>query len=72
MDRHHETQTLAYRLWEDEGRPHGRDWDHWFRAEETLSQRLEETVTSAVAEPTARVEATPSRRSTARRGRKMQ
>lgn len=24
----------AYRLWEQEGRPHGRDLEHWHRAQE--------------------------------------
>jgi hypothetical protein len=27
----------AYQLWESEGRPEGRDVDHWFRAERELS-----------------------------------
>ena len=22
----------AYAIWENEGRPHGREWDHWARA----------------------------------------
>ncbi|MGH6924045.1 MAG: DUF2934 domain-containing protein [Propylenella sp.] len=22
----------AYAIWEEEGRPHGRDWEHWYRA----------------------------------------
>ena len=22
----------AYAIWEEEGRPHGREWDHWARA----------------------------------------
>lgn len=22
----------AYAIWEQEGRPEGREWDHWFRA----------------------------------------
>jgi hypothetical protein len=26
----------AYRLWEGEGRPTGRDKDHWFRAEKLV------------------------------------
>lgn len=28
---------LAYEYWETEGRPDGRDLDHWLRAERTLS-----------------------------------
>jgi Protein of unknown function (DUF2934) len=27
------TAELAYRIWESEGRPHGRDQEHWARAE---------------------------------------
>jgi hypothetical protein len=27
----------AYEIWESEGRPHGRDRDHWFLAEAELS-----------------------------------
>ena len=30
--------TAAYYLWENEGRPHGRDKDHWFAAQELLSR----------------------------------
>lgn len=28
-----EVETIAYSIWESEGRPHGCDQDHWFRAE---------------------------------------
>lgn len=31
-----EIATLAYRLWEQEGRPEGRDLDHWLTAREQL------------------------------------
>jgi hypothetical protein len=27
----------AYEIWENEGRPHGRDKDHWFLAEAELA-----------------------------------
>jgi hypothetical protein len=27
----------AYQIWEDEGRPHGKDFDHWLRAERELA-----------------------------------
>jgi hypothetical protein len=27
------TREAAYFLWENEGRPHGKDLDHWLRAE---------------------------------------
>ena len=32
---HHEdrVRTIAYRIWEEEGRPDGRALDHWLKAE---------------------------------------
>jgi Protein of unknown function (DUF4058)/Protein of unknown function (DUF2934) len=33
---HEVVASLAYRLWQREGRPHGRDRDHWFKAIEML------------------------------------
>jgi hypothetical protein len=30
----------AYALWEDEGRPHGRDADHWRQCEEAIRADL--------------------------------
>jgi hypothetical protein len=36
----------AYEIWEGEGRPHGRDREHWLRAEAEVS-----TSTSIVADP---------------------
>lgn len=32
-DREEEIGLIAYRIWEEEGRPHGRDWEHWRKAE---------------------------------------
>ena len=29
--------VLAYEYWEAEGRPHGRDIEHWLKAEQTLA-----------------------------------
>lgn len=29
-------QKLAYYMWEKDGRPEGKDWDFWFRAEKQL------------------------------------
>jgi hypothetical protein len=26
----------AYAIWEEEGRPHGREWDHWRRAAQEI------------------------------------
>lgn len=30
-------QHRSYQIWEKEGRPHGRDREHWFRAERELA-----------------------------------
>ena len=45
----------AYAIWESEGRPDGREWDHWERASR-------EVVVQAPAEPAARP---PAKRGTA-------
>jgi len=34
MDREREIREIAYRIWEQEGRPAGREKIHWSRAEE--------------------------------------
>lgn len=34
-----EIEALAYRLWEEDGWPTGRDLDHWFRAEAQVLAR---------------------------------
>jgi hypothetical protein len=36
---HEEVEKLAYRLWEERGKPLGSPDDDWFRAEEALIQR---------------------------------
>lgn len=33
-DKHEQIRTRAYQIWEEEGRPHGRDHHHWTRAEQ--------------------------------------
>jgi large subunit ribosomal protein L21 len=35
---HEEIAALAYKFWEEEGRPHGRDHIHWQRAYESLTK----------------------------------
>jgi hypothetical protein len=32
-------RQLAYAIWEDEGRPHGKDVEHWLRAEVEIMSR---------------------------------
>lgn len=36
---YNEIAAMAYQLYEEEGRPHGRDQEHWFRAEEIVDRR---------------------------------
>ncbi|MCD6539668.1 MAG: DUF2934 domain-containing protein [Candidatus Omnitrophica bacterium] len=33
-------QDRAYRLWDQAGRPQGRDWEFWFKAEKEVKNRL--------------------------------
>ena len=33
MEREEEIRRLAYSIWEKEGYPHGRDIEHWLKAE---------------------------------------
>jgi hypothetical protein len=37
-DRENRVRERAHRIWEDEGRPEGRDADHWRRAEVEIEQ----------------------------------
>jgi hypothetical protein len=32
-----EIAARAYKIWEQEGRPHGRDFEHWLEAEREIS-----------------------------------
>ena len=34
---HARTAARAYAIWESEGRPHGRDTEHWLQAERELA-----------------------------------
>jgi hypothetical protein len=40
---HHEdkVRTIAYRIWEEEGRPIGRALDHWLKAETLRDEEQE-------------------------------
>lgn len=33
-------QDRAYRLWDQAGRPQGRDWEFWFMAEQEVKTRF--------------------------------
>lgn len=34
-----EIKSIAYRIWEEEGRPDGRDLDHWLKAEAVWNEQ---------------------------------
>ena len=36
-----EVRAIAYHIWEEEGRPSGRDLDHWLKAEAIWNEREE-------------------------------
>ncbi|MFT3973992.1 MAG: DUF2934 domain-containing protein [Amaricoccus sp.] len=42
-------QGRAYSIWEDEGRPEGRDLEHWLQAERETAGEAGETVDEAAA-----------------------
>jgi hypothetical protein len=44
-----QTRELAYTLWEQEGRPTGKDLDNYFRARQILDER--ETASPSIREP---------------------
>ena len=39
----------AYAIWEEEGRPHGREWDHWVLASEEILSRAPTMIESTPA-----------------------
>lgn len=39
MQHDDEVREIAYGIWEEEGHPHGRDWEHWFKAEAMWQER---------------------------------
>ena len=39
MEREEEIRDLAYRIWEEEGYPEGRNLEHWVKAEAILKAR---------------------------------
>jgi hypothetical protein len=38
MSKEDRIRRRAYEIWEQEGRPHGRDWDHWTRAAQEIEK----------------------------------
>jgi len=48
------TLNKAYELWEAEGRPTGRDMEHWFQAEILISHELSKSKVKAPAKGSAK------------------
>ncbi|WP_037471526.1 DUF2934 domain-containing protein [Sphingobium sp. DC-2] len=46
-DRHEAVKARAYRIWEEEGCPPGRDEDHWLRAEQAIAEETAPADSSA-------------------------
>ena len=44
-----EIARTAYLIWEQEGRPHGRDQAHWFQAERRLTERKQPSLSRPAA-----------------------
>jgi len=64
MNRIKDIETRSYFIWEHEGRPQGRDWEHWLRAEAEVI--AEETALKAVPAKTTRRKAPTKRRAKAK------
>jgi len=37
-----EVREIAYKIWEQEGYPQGRDQEHWYKAESTWQERRDQ------------------------------
>ncbi|MCZ0961207.1 DUF2934 domain-containing protein [Paracoccus benzoatiresistens] len=75
MDQDHQERIRlrAHEIWESEGRPEGRDADHWSRAEEELRNQLEGDQPSGadmLAGDTAQPQPAQTKKPAARRTRK--
>jgi hypothetical protein len=56
------TAVRAYEMWENQGRPHGRDQIHWRQAEQDVMQCLASASRAADTAPDAPAEAARSKR----------
>lgn len=63
MEMQHDTliRQRAYAIWEQEGRPEGREWDHWVRAAGEFAAQPAAAPAIQAARP-----ARPARKSTAK------
>ncbi|WP_122585324.1 DUF2934 domain-containing protein [Pseudomonas viridiflava] len=59
-------KQIAYRLWEEQGKPDGMDFEHWLEARRELdgqnSDGLTGSITSSVAPPALKNKANPAKR----------
>jgi hypothetical protein len=62
-----EVSRCAYRIWENAGRPHGRDLEHWLQAERELSVADDTAPTSQ--QSTSATGTAPRKRSSPSRSR---
>jgi hypothetical protein len=78
MSRHEDISKRAREIWEREGRPEGRDKEHWLQAEAELQQELGRNseamgngngITASVGETGAAFKEDNGRKRTARRGK---
>lgn len=56
---HDKIQELAYRLWQEDGAPEGRDMDYWLRAEAALHTTGKPKAEKKAAAPKAKADAKP-------------
>lgn len=49
-----EVGLRAYRIWEAEGKPHGKDFDHWLKAEAELMSEVKPAHKRATPKNTAK------------------
>jgi len=54
MDREEEIKLIAYGIWEEEGCPHGRHHDHWYRAEIIWEEKQKPQTPAPVAVKTSK------------------
>lgn len=53
IEREEEIRLIAYQTWEEEGRPHGRDLDHWLKAEAIWQERQGQELLAGPSAPSA-------------------
>jgi hypothetical protein len=58
---HEEIAVCAYLIWEKEGRPHGRDQEHWSQAEaQLMATHIQEATMAKTATETAKRATAPT------------